>query len=203
LDQSNQELEDLRSEQVARCQRALTKIRDLVEARRANVLNMGTKAWGQWLNEPNYMEDQWGRFGSSAGVQVMAATQSLTGTAVRWEDSACCRELAPELFPAEVPEIPDPQDDEPEHREVQPGDDDPYKFRDFAQPLKVAFCVDALYPNEQVVRRDHALVDHLVGQRLHEKACWTTRLEGDPKRSEADLHLVTAFALFALLGTTG
>jgi hypothetical protein len=182
------------------CRSALTQIRELVIAQKVTVRETDTIGWGQWLDEPHHMDDQWGRFGSSAGVQVLAMTQRLLGGDTPWTESANCRALSPQLFPDVVPEIPAPSSVPGDHRESSPEDHDPWKHRDFAQPLKVAFCVDALSADCQteVQGAPPALVRHLIELRLDEPACWTTRSLDDPKHQFEDQFLVTAFALHAL-----
>ena len=122
----------------------MNHIRQLVSARRVDIRDLGKFGWGQWLNEPYRIDDQWGRYGSSAGIQILAMIHNQIGDG-SWE--AACIEHAiavDELFPAEVPPIPEHG---PESHEPGSDDPDPWKHRDFAQPMKVAFCVDALSPH--------------------------------------------------------
>jgi hypothetical protein len=182
---------------VLRCRRALGHIRNLLKARTVDVLETGQQGWGQWLDEPHRIPGQWGRFGSSAGIQVLGTTHRLLGTGT-WEEALAHLNFpVSQLFPDPVPQAP--------ARRVHPhephlGDPDPWKHRDFAEPMKVAFCVDALAPDSSgsMPAPHHPLVAHLVGMRLPDEACWTTRPRTDPNHRHFDRVLVTAFCLFSL-----
>ncbi len=143
------------------------------------------------------LKGQWGRFGSSAGLQVLGITHQVLGTG-SWEEALAYLDFpTSQLLPDPVPPVPQNY----LHRH-EPGreDPDPWKHRDFAEPMKVAFCVDALMPDCQgpISGLHHALVEHLLGMRLIDEPCWTTRPLTDPNHRHYDRVLVTAFCLFAL-----
>jgi hypothetical protein len=179
------------------CRLALGHIRKLLKARSVDVLDSGKYGWGQWLDEPHRIPGQWGRFGSSAGIQVLGTTHRLLGTGT-WEAAfAHLNFPMAELFPNPIPPVPARR---MHPHETHPGDPDPWKYRDFAEPMKVAFCVDALSPESPgpIPRPHHPLVGHLIGMRLPDEACWTTRPHSDPNHRHYDRVLVTAFCLYAL-----
>lgn len=185
------------SELVLRSRRAARHIRELVRDRTVDIHHRGVYGWGQWLNEPYRIGDQWGRYGSSAGVQVLAMTHQEFGAGTWPEACRALRLAVDELFPDRVPPPPPAA---PQMHEPTEDDPDPWKHHDFQQPLKVAFCVDALAPDvDEVVQGPApALVEHLVSQRQKAEACWATRPPYDPHRPIHDLVVVTAFALLAL-----
>ncbi len=177
--------------------RALTHIRTLLTQRMVNIQGLNVFGWGQWLNEPYRIEDQWGRYGSSAGVQILGMTHGRFGDG-RWAEACTALGIAvDELFPARVPATTSRQT---QSHEPTRNDPDPWKHRDFAQPMKVAFCVDALAPDiaKAVQGELPGLVTHLIKQRLTHEACWSTRRATDRHSAHHDRVLVSALALFAL-----
>lgn len=179
------------------CRRALTHVQGLLIDRRVQIRDTDTFGWGQWLDEAHRIKGQWGRYGTSAGVQALALTyEALDGP--RWHEVSGELALATDrLFPPEIPEIPDV---DLRRHEPHADDPDPWKDRDFVQPMKVAFCVDALSPDcvKTVPGEVPVLVRHLIALRLDHQACWTTRKREDPVQHRTDRLPLTALVLYAL-----
>jgi len=179
---------------------ALVSIHALVAGRTVEIPETGRFAWGQWLDESRRLDGQWGRFGSSAGVQILALTHDVTAQSGTWQELARDERVAFErLFPNVLPE----QNLEvPDNERQQSADraEDPWKQKDFQQPMKLAFCVDALSPEcrEDVPGELPSLVRRLIALRLGPRPYWTTR---SPRELAPPLHetlLVTAFCLLSL-----
>jgi hypothetical protein len=189
---------EVEAEREVRRRTALSLVRKRLIARRVPIRASNRHGWGQWLDEAHAVDGQWGRFGSSAGVQVLAITNERFGQTSSWQETVRDLELAIEqIFPEQVPEIPVPA----RHRhEPTDEDPDPWKHRDYAQPMKVAFCVEAVEPDCQTPVHGTLppIVEHLISLRLPSDACWTTRPLDDPQHRHHDRVLVTAFSLYAL-----
>src|SRR3954466_2535427 len=83
----------------------------------------GGIAWGQFLDRRHHSEQQWGRFGTSAAVQVFAMAH-------RWDEAdrsvyatAPLNVLAPDVLPEDPPTTAD----------------EAMKTEDFDDPVKLAF----------------------------------------------------------------
>ncbi len=164
---------------------ALLSLRSLVTARKVPVNHLSGHAWGQWLDEPSHHKEHWGRFGTSAALQVLAIAHAEHGDGQDFEQLQAVHNVA-DLFPAQLADPP------------PVGEEDPLKLRDFQAPMKLAFCIDALSPNFTEIGGTRALVDRLLELQLPEDPGWSTRHEGDDLRTIHDRLLVTAFALLAL-----
>lgn len=153
---------------------------------RGKVSDLGY-AWGQFLDSEHHSESHWGRFGTSAAVQVLAMDLHWTpdeSRRRRVHEVHPLPMLAKGVLPAEVP------DDLPKE----------LKGEDFNDPMKVAFVVDALELDvcDEVVQGPHPeMVDHLVSMAVDDRG-WSTRPATDEDRSQKDRLLITAYSLYVL-----
>jgi hypothetical protein len=144
-------------------------------------------AWGQFLDPEHHSPHQWGRFGTTAAIQVLA-------TILHWEGPSTSQLRVREIYPVslvrdEIVPVGSPAPDLPE--ELKPAD--------FADPMKVAFLVDAAEPDrcEEWVHDQPQFVDLLLELRV-DTSGWSTRPVGDDERQEKDRLLITAYALYVL-----
>jgi len=142
----------------------------------------GRVAWGQFLDRRHHSDQQWGRFGTSAAVQVFAMAH-------RWDEpERSVYETAPlNVLAAVLPE------------QAPAENDEAMKTEDFDDPVKLAFIVDALRLDvvDAKIQGPHpAIVDHLLSLTLDTNEGWSTR--GTDGRHRQDRLLVTAYALRAL-----
>lgn len=170
---------------VARCR---TPVRKRVQSQRVHVVVDGRRmgcAWGQFLDPDHHSGTHWGRFGSSAAVQVLALDLHWTRSDTlrrRVMDAHPLRQLADGVLPESKPEAP----------RLKPSD--------FDDPMKIAFVIDALNADacEEVVQGNHPqLVETLLGMAVDEEG-WSTRPPEDEERNEKDRLLITAYALHVL-----
>jgi hypothetical protein len=180
-----------------RCGLAVRALARLVQDRRVDIAQTGTYGWGQYLDEPHHSDTQWGRFGSSAALQVLAIEHRRGRPQVDFNPLQM-HGVSPELFPDSLPAL---AADATRTPPSEPGHStDPWKERDFAKPMKVAFCVDAVCPHieDEVPGPAPALVERLIALALPDGYGWGTRPPDDRHHQIYDRQLVTAFALYAL-----
>jgi hypothetical protein len=180
-----------------RCGLAIRALARLVQDRKVDISRTGTYGWGQYLDEPHHSDTQWGRFGSSAALQVLAIEHRRERPRMDF-DPLRMHGVAPELFPDSLPALVADATRAP--RGEPDRSSDPWKERDFAKPMKVAFCVDAICPHieDEVPGPAPALVDRLIALALPDGNGWGTRPPDDRHHQIYDRQLVTAFALHAL-----
>lgn len=140
-------------------------------------------AWGQFLDRSHYSDQHWGRFGTSAAVQVFAMAHHWDEPDRSVYDTSPLNVLAAKALPAQPPsrfsKVP--------------------KSEDFDDTLKLAFMIDALcldVLDDKVQGKLPELVTHLIGLALPTKEGWSTRDHHDGRRQ--DRLLVTAYGLHAL-----
>lgn len=140
-------------------------------------------AWGQFLDRSHYSDHQWGRFGTSAAVQVFAMAHHWDEPDRSVYTTSPLNVLAPKVLPSRPPSrlsrVP--------------------KSEDFSDTLKLAFMIDALcldVLDDKVQGEAPELVTHLLSLALPTKEGWSTRDHHDGRRQ--DRLLVTAYSLHAL-----
>jgi hypothetical protein len=160
----------------------LAPVCDLLEDQTVRVDELDrTIAWGQFLDSGHHSDQQWGRFGTSAALQVFAMAH-------HWDDQERSVYSTSPVNGVKGA-LPD---------EVPPANQGP-KREDFDDPLKLAFMIDSLYLDEidqRLPRENPPLVKHLLSLALPTNEGWSTRGTDDPRRQ--DRLLVTAFALHTL-----
>jgi hypothetical protein len=161
----------------------LAPICDLLEDQLVEPAELhGRVAWGQFLDRRHHSQEQWGRFGTSAAVQVFAMAH-------RWDEpDRSVYATAPLNVLADVlPEDP-PSD----------GDATP-KREDFDDPVKLAFVIDGLrldVLDQKVQGRPPGVVEKLLAMALPTREGWSSL--GSDDRQRHDRLLVTAYALRTL-----
>jgi hypothetical protein len=160
---------------------ALDKLAKLVEERSAKRSGLDGVAWGQYLDRDRYVEDHWGRYGTSAAMQVLHAYHVRSARAGRVVDKEPLKRLAGVL---------------PRHlRDDWPSG---YKPGDLERVLKLGTWVEALDPDTPEIRAPlPAVVERLLAQAVDEDG-WSTRPRGDESRYTRDRLLPTAYILYAL-----
>lgn len=174
--------------QVAMCRKP---IRRRVKEKNVDVFVNEQKcgiAWGQFLDRDHHSGTHWGRFGTTAAVQVLAMD-------LHWQRNESFRKdvmaVHPLMFLADGV-LPEGSDDEELPEELKPDDLD--------DPMKLAFLVDALEPDScDEISNDEppAIVNKLLEMSVDSDG-WSTRPEDDEDRNEKDRLLITAYALWAL-----
>jgi hypothetical protein len=144
-------------------------------------------AWGQFLDADNHSGTHWGRFGTSAAVQVLAMDLHWSpedGAQRKIADVHPVSSLAEHVLPSE---------------RLPPGLPEDLKPQDMSDPMKVAFLVDAVQPDacEDRVQDLPDIVDLLLELAVDTDG-WSTRPTDDKERREKDRLLITAYALYAL-----
>jgi hypothetical protein len=144
-------------------------------------------AWGQFLDPEHHSPQQWGRFGTTAAIQVLAME-------LHWSGRDSSQHRIRDTYPVSlVNEDVIPTD--------RPHPDMPAELKpdDFTDPMKVAFLVDAAEPDrcDEWVHDQPALVDVLIELRVDGNG-WSTRPDDDEERQEKDRLLITAYALYVL-----
>jgi hypothetical protein len=142
------------------------------------------KAWGQYLDDEHRTADQWGFYGTSAAVQVLALKQRAMAT----DPEADVRliELALKQLPAD-PQTTDPRFDQKRTK------------GDFENIIKLAFIADALLPGSDYVEADPPppviaeIIDRAVDGQF-----WSSRLPDDPDRRTKERAFPTAYVLLVL-----
>jgi hypothetical protein len=153
--------------------------------------DVGRYAWGQFLDGFHHQPNQWGRFGTSAAVQVLAIGhrwEQYPGSVMARDPLDKLADILPTSAPATVEEL---------ERAYEDDDPDPRKHQDFRDPLKTAFVVEALDPDEDQVGQDHPLVEHLIGL-SRDGELWNTSSYRDVDRTALDRLLATSYVLYVL-----
>jgi hypothetical protein len=174
--------------QAAQCRRP---VRRRVKEQKVDVIVGGSKpgiAWGQFLDPDHHSGTHWGRFGTTAAVQVLAMD-------LHWERNESFRKEVANVHPLMylAPDVLLTNNlgkDLP--RELKPDD--------LEDPMKVAFLVDAYNPDEceEVSNEKPPEIAERLLQMAVDSDGWSTRPEGDDDRNEKDRLLITAYALWAL-----
>ena len=166
-------------------------IRRRVREKKVDVVVNGKKtgiAWGQFLDRDHHSGTHWGRFGTTAAVQVLAMD-------LHWQQNESFRKSVMSVHPLMLlaPHVL-PED----HLKKQLPDE--LKQEDFQDPMKVAFLVDALEPDscEEANNEDMPKVVDWLLEMAVDPDGWSTRPEDDEDRSEKDRLLITAYALWTL-----
>lgn len=167
-------------------------IRRRIKEKRVDVVVEGRKwgiAWGQFLDRDHHSGTHWGRFGTTAAVQVLAMD-------LHWHRDESARKdvmnVDPLMYLAHGVLV---------DGHSGPDFDDELKPDDFDDPMKVAFLVDAVNPDACDVvdsGTPPAIVERLLVMALDNTEGWSTRPEDDEDRLEKDRLLITAYALWAL-----
>lgn len=174
--------------QIALCRKP---VRRRVKEKKVDVVVEGQKrgiAWGQFLDRDHHSGTHWGRFGTTAAVQVLAMD-------LHWERNESFRKdvmnVDPVMYLARGVLISDHIDPELP-KELKPEDLD--------DPMKVAFLVDALNPDgcDEVSNDDPPVIVKRLLEMKVDRDGWSTRPEDDEDRFEKDRLLITAYALWAL-----
>ena len=151
----------------------------------------GRYAWGQFLDDFHHQPGQWGRFGTSAAVQVLAIGhrwEQNDGPVMARDPLDKLAEILPKDAPATVEEL---------ERAYERDDPDPRKNQDFRDPLKIAFVIEALDPDADRVDETPPIVEHLMGL-SRDGDLWNTSSHRDVDRTALDRLLATAYVLYAL-----
>lgn len=174
-------------ELAGRSSAAAVEIVDLVETKAIVVGDQsgGRLAWGQYLDDAHHSTEQWGFYGTSAGIQVLAMKQQL----LSWENEPRPNksvERAQGVLPtstAEADELLSPK----------------RAKGDLENVLKLAFIVDALVPYRQNVVRSEtpAMVEELLALAV-DGTYWCARVPDDANRALKERVFPTAYVLYVL-----
>jgi len=150
--------------------------------------------WGQYLDEAHSSDNHWGRYGTSAAVQVIAVEHRWAKNGSPLIAQEPLRDLAPVLPVALPPEV------------------SPLKDEDYEHIVKLLFVLDAYRAEKAVLDEDDigelaeasqpagrvGLLEQVFRLALPTRDGWSTRPRGDRKRQTRDRTLVTAYALYVL-----
>lgn len=165
---------------------ALDTLATLVKEKPATRPDIEGVVWGQFLDIDRYSERHWGRYGTSAAVQVLHAAHVRGGHEGRVVERDPLNRLA-DVFPTDV-----------DLTAVEKEWPSSYKPNDVRRVLKLSAWVEALEPDTPQIRSPlPGIVEHLLTQAVDEEG-WSTRPPGAEERRKRDRLLATAYALFAL-----
>jgi hypothetical protein len=160
---------------------AVSKLAELVKERPAKRPALGGLAWGQYLDFDRYIADHWGRYGTSAAVQVLHVEHERTQRDGRVVDREPLRRMA-DVLPRHVPTDWPPT----------------FKPTDLNRVLKLGAWVEALDPDSAEIRSPlPGIVEHLLDQCVDPEG-WSSRPAGTEARERRDRFLPTAYLLHAL-----
>jgi len=196
-------------------------MRKRVKAQKVDVIVAGKAkgiAWGQFLDADHHSGTHWGRFGTSAAVQVLAMD-------LHWSPHDAEQRSVRDLHPVNrIAEFVLPETRPPLHPaesgalngespETEPGPGTTgnieasgasaihtdLKPDDFRDPMKVAFVVDAAVPDacDDPVQGRPDVVELLLELAVDQDG-WSTRPKHDLDHLEKDRLLITAYALYVL-----
>jgi hypothetical protein len=143
------------------------------------------KAWGQYLDEEHRSDQQWGFYGTSAGIQTLATKQQAFGT-----DTDADRVR---LIPLALKQLPSDATtgDERFAQKRQKGD--------FENIIKLAFIADALCPGiDDVTTADTPAIVHEIVHRAVNEQFWSSRARSDDARFMKERIFPTAYVLLVL-----
>lgn len=157
---------------------AAEDLADLVDKRFSSPAGIDGKAWGQFLHDSSRTDAHWGRYGTSAAVQVLLVKHVLTRANGKVAD--CDPLTTVTVLPRDGTLLTDA-----------------YKRRDLTRPLKLAAWSEAIDPDSDGIEEVPEVVERLLELRVDENG-WSTRPKGDRARSTRDRRLPTAYILYAL-----
>jgi hypothetical protein len=148
----------------------------------------GYAAWGQYLDDGHRSPTQWGLYGSSAAVQILA-------TLTHWDEQQDADQKVATEFQVAARVVPLPENLDA----IDPLFDDKREKGDFASPVKLAFVIEALRPDDVRIPRssEPAIFSQVVANAV-DGEFWTTRQPEDPGYKEYDRVFPTATMLYAL-----
>jgi hypothetical protein len=163
----------------------LTQLGGVFEQRQVTVRAGSTTgvAWGQYLDDNHFSDEQWGFYGTSAGLQTLAMRARRIGR-------------RPSADPDVARVLSLPRD----RSAADPIFDDKRDRKDFDSVIKLAFIADALELDEEESVPEAStplLVSELIGLAVDDE-CWTTRLSSDAEGKKKDRDFPTAFLVSVL-----
>lgn len=173
---------------------SLEAIRGLLGDKRVSPDELkGKVAWGQYLDEAHRSDDHWGRFGTSAAVIALALINGRDDLPPNPKSVYAVHPLD-RLAPVLAESWPPPND-----ADSEPGELERLREKDFKLIMKLAYVLDALKADFQMVRPEDQpqLVEYVISKSPENMEGWTTRA-ANSSHGQHDRHIPTTYILWAL-----